>query len=177
VNILKIKVDKETRSIELLTRTGGVITLTKEESVRFFTDFENVKEEYGHLFVEFEEKITLNDLQEKIKENHSADFLGINFFGERLLRVDHVSFYAEAVFDGASDDVFSADIHDNFSKGYLWEGYVSNFDIRNCLSNDLIEFLKDHPEYYVSFDGVNITTEVLFDDKRETYYLDESYDT
>ena len=173
---IHIKLNEKDLSLEILSEKNEPITIEQENVSFFFKQIDVLREKHGYLFQNFEHQITLRDLNEYINKKESK-LIGLNFFGERLVRVDHVSFYATAIFDDEDDFVIDVPIDDNFTFGYLSEGEISNFDIRNCLDKEVIELLKENPDMYVSFDDVNITTEVLYSKEKDTYTLEVSYDT
>lgn len=171
---INIHVDKENRRLTI-KKGEQTMLLEQGEAIQLLKGINDVRSTYGFLFNPFHHRIPLDEWIDH--EMEGKRLVGINFSGEKMLRLGHSNFYAEFVTEDGKTPNTRTNVEDNFTKGDLWEGSVTNFELRNCLSDELVHLFKENPDLYLSFNGINITTEVIFDEDERIFVFDESFDS
>lgn len=177
---IEFYVDPTTESLAIKQNEKVILSLSKEEAILFLKNANEVQNNFGYLFAPPKNQIMLKDLIEEQTRNQAhqwGNIVSINFSGEKMLRIGHVNFHAEFVFENGNSCLVPNEVSENFSEGYLWEGTLSNFDLKKCLDSDLRNYLMNNPDVSICFDGVNITAEVLYYNEKSYVIFDESYDT
>lgn len=203
--MLDVKLNKQRRVIEIHKNGEIIAVLNPTMANIFFETLKVQKEELRILTFPFE-KVSFKDIEKTLEVWKLAhgDLRGINLKVEKAMTLptmvtttievllqegtemflegwEEPKYWDSVLIEDEYDELsemWMPTIEGNFSPEQVWFGTVKTSEIRNCISNDIFEYMEEDSEFEVRFNGKLIPREELFGKKPErNYNFGENYDT
>lgn len=178
-----LEFDKETTKFDLFVDGELISQFTPKEAQELVEEVSYLKDYHRQDLYTFN-KLKLVDIVEKLEDENKKieDVIAIELSIEKLINSAPETTVSLKLRlrnnDGVELTEVSEEVADNFEDAKIWFGQISTHEMRECLHESVLVFLKENDDVEFSFGGKTILKEYLFNaDKVQFFEAGENKDT
>jgi len=169
----ELKANAKTNQIDLVLNGEVIKTLSENESIDFYDSLKGFINDHDYLYNPLWQKIGIEEIELDIAPMEKVK--GLSF--EMMWYYEDAHFCKDSnlgimLFDDPTriKMLENEDIYDNFPKEKFLSGKFTNHELRACLQDDLITYIKEKPEFKLYFNYKEMNKEDFLNEETTVYY-------
>lgn len=169
----ELKFNSKTKTFDILIDDKLVKTLNESQSIDMFDDMKKILNDYEYTSNPLWSKMSIEDIELDLCP--VTDIKGISF--EMYWYYEDTHFCRDSYIrvmkneePRNSETLDNIDFHHNFSDEKFLAGSFTNHELRSCIGDDLLGYIKSNPNFKIYFNLKEINRNYFFDEEK-TYYF------